>query len=412
MKWLVGLALVAVTAPARADHLELWRNASLMAAPSRSSPVVARLEAGGQLALAGGAQQEGYYPVVSEGGRRGYVYRTLVRRHRGGPAASAFRVHVIDVGQGSAVLLEFECGAVLVDTGGELNRELDSATTLSAYLEAFFARRSDLERTFAALYITHSHLDHVRNVGLVLERFAVQNVITNGLASGSGALEQTYLEDWARSHGARVGLETLSAEEIGPGGVTSDVIDPVACDTSDPELSVLWGSLAAPPDDWTREAFDDANNHSLVLRVSAGRASLLISGDLEAEGIAGLLDRHRGTRALDVDLWHVGHHGSHNGTTEPLLRALSPELALISAGAAERRLKWSAWLYGHPRDTSFDLLLGALERPRRAVSAPVATDVKAFATRRLDEALYSTSWDGSVVVSARRNGTYAVETER
>ena len=29
------------------------------------------------------------------------------------------QIHVIDVGQGAATLLEFTCGAVLIDTGGE-----------------------------------------------------------------------------------------------------------------------------------------------------------------------------------------------------------------------------------------------------------------------------------------------------
>ena len=36
-----------------------------------------------------------------------------------GPNAS-MRVHVIDVGQGAATLVEFSCGAVLVDTGVHL----------------------------------------------------------------------------------------------------------------------------------------------------------------------------------------------------------------------------------------------------------------------------------------------------
>jgi beta-lactamase superfamily II metal-dependent hydrolase len=31
----------------------------------------------------------------------------------------AMRLHVIDVGQGDATLVEFPCAAILVDTGGE-----------------------------------------------------------------------------------------------------------------------------------------------------------------------------------------------------------------------------------------------------------------------------------------------------
>src|SRR5262245_13780723 len=36
------------------------------------------------------------------------------------------RIHLIDVGQGAATLIEFSCGAILIDTGGESNRYMDS----------------------------------------------------------------------------------------------------------------------------------------------------------------------------------------------------------------------------------------------------------------------------------------------
>ena len=46
------------------------------------------------------------------------------------------RVHLIDVGQGAATLLEFSCGAILVDTGGEVTTaaEFNSTDKLLAYL--------------------------------------------------------------------------------------------------------------------------------------------------------------------------------------------------------------------------------------------------------------------------------------
>ena len=50
-----------------------------------------------------------------------------------GPTA-AMRVHLIDVGQGAATLIEFSCAAVLVDTGGESNDQFDSTTHLMTYL--------------------------------------------------------------------------------------------------------------------------------------------------------------------------------------------------------------------------------------------------------------------------------------
>ena len=74
--------------------------------------------------------------------------------------------HYIDVGQGAAVLLEFSCGAVLVDTGGQGDKYVDGNAKLMAYLNAFFARRTDLDRTFDAVFLTHAHADHTNGAGI------------------------------------------------------------------------------------------------------------------------------------------------------------------------------------------------------------------------------------------------------
>jgi beta-lactamase superfamily II metal-dependent hydrolase len=92
------------------------------------------------------------------------------------------RAHFIDVGQGDATLLEFPCGAILVDTGTEVNEDFDGVAALQAYLEAFFANRTDLHGRLTGLILTHAHIDHVNGVDMVLERFKPANVVTNGLA--------------------------------------------------------------------------------------------------------------------------------------------------------------------------------------------------------------------------------------
>src|SRR5689334_6468890 len=53
-------------------------------------------------------------------------------------------LHVINVGQGSAMLVEFPCGVMLVDTGGESNELFQSTGALMNYLDDFFTRRTDL----------------------------------------------------------------------------------------------------------------------------------------------------------------------------------------------------------------------------------------------------------------------------
>jgi hypothetical protein len=99
------------------------------------------------------------------------------------------------------------------------------------------------------------------------------------VSTSSGGRQQEWLQNWAAQHAA---FEAIFAEEIAPGGLTSAIIDPVACAGAgaDPRLTVLWGALGEAPAGGSEEELDNANNHSVVLRAELGRASLLISGDL------------------------------------------------------------------------------------------------------------------------------------
>ncbi len=97
-----------------------------------------------------------------------------------GASSQTMQVHVIDIGQGAATLVEFPCAAILVDTGGEENPGFDSNPELVAYLDGFFNRRSDLNKTLHSLILTHPHIDRTRGVDDVLARYKILNAVTNG----------------------------------------------------------------------------------------------------------------------------------------------------------------------------------------------------------------------------------------
>jgi competence protein ComEC len=322
---------------------------------------------------------------------------------------AGIKVHLIDVGQGAATLVELSCGAVLIDTGGESGGGFESGPALSKYLDAFFARRADLNKTLDLVVLTHPHLDHTRNAQLVAERYLVKNVVTDGRSAGSGAKEQKFLEEWAKAHAH---LETIDAAKIPAGGLTDAVIDPVACKGVDPTIKVLWGASAARPDGWSAKAFENDNNQSVVVRVDVGDASLLVTGDLEKEAIASLLEKHHGTDALDADVWEVGHHGSDNGTTKKLLDAISPTIAHIAVGPFDRSGEWSALEFGHPRRSTLTLLSAAISVTRDPVVVHAGTAKRTFETFELSKAVYATGWDGNVVVSATSDADYRVRSSK
>jgi len=149
-----------------------------------------------------------------------------------------------------------------------------------------------------------------------------------------------------------------------------------------------------------------------VIRIDFGSASFLFTGDLETKPIGTLLEAYDGTSALDVDVYHVGHHGSDNGTTRGLLDAIvRPEIAVISMGSCDVHGTWTGWAYGHPRKATLDLLRGAITRHRPTKLVHVAAAVKDFYSTTMRDAIYGTGWDGNITVTATAEGTYVVRTE-
>lgn len=323
------------------------------------------------------------------------------------------RVHLIDVGQGAATLVEFPCGAMLVDTGGEQTSHFDSNAMLTSYLDAFFLRRPELDRTLDLLVVSHPHIDHVRGTPAVLAAYNPRNVVDDGLpgrqqdAVSAVAALHTYVETNATS----VRHKDVTLKDFRASGrpYTSAILDPFKeCQGVNPKVSALWGQVLTDPGwgtDHEKLRFDNENNHSVATRVDFGEASILITGDMQDVAIADMLAA-RSPESIDVDLYQVGHHGSDNGTTLPLLRAMTPEIALIGAGSPDREEDWTAWAYGHPRQRIVEMLEREVSGRRDQVDVSVGKGVKAFEQAELSAAVYGTGWDGTVVLSADALGHF------
>jgi competence protein ComEC len=94
--------------------------------------------------------------------------------------------------------------------------------------------------------------------------------------------------------------------------------------------------VLSPPADYIPN-LTPKNNDSLAFRVTYGKNSFLLTGDMEKPMETRLLADERPVRA---DVLKVGHHGSRTSTSEPFLDAVNPQFAIISDGFENS--------FGHP----------------------------------------------------------------
>ena len=221
------------------------------------------------------------------------------------------RLHVafLDVGQGDAIFIETPSGKQIVVDGGA--HPLLMTRLLSERMR-FYDRRIDI------VAATHPHDDHIDGLLQVLERYDVGAVLERRVQHDSAPYQAwTRAVDAERAQGAKV-IEARAGQVI----TLDDGI----------RLEVLW-----PPDTLPSGADSDINNASLVLRLVYGDVSVLLAGDIFANGERALLTSGA---TLDSDILKVPHHGSATSSTPEFLSAVSPSAAVISVGANNH--------FGHP----------------------------------------------------------------
>jgi len=228
------------------------------------------------------------------------------------------RLHItfLDVGQGDAIFIESPDGAqILVDGGPEGSAVL---AHLGRHLP-FWDRDLDL------VVLTHPDNDHLLGLLPVLERYRVKRILDVGWKCAEPAYQR-----WQELVNTRQIPVTRAR-----GGVEIRLENEVTLRVLHPS----WSGDSSP------DCGPEANDLSLVLRVAMDRVSVLLTGDLEAAGEAALIEAGQ---PLSSTVLKVGHHGGAASTSRAFLKAVAPQLAVISVGAQNR--------FGHPAPEVLDRL--------------------------------------------------------
>ncbi len=219
-----------------------------------------------------------------------------------GPAAGEIWVTALDIGQGSAVLVEVPGYRLLFDAGPIYGGELEAGTrVITPYLRA---RGID---SLDALVVSHADADHAGGAQAVLGNFPV------GWVASSLSPTHPVVTGAARHFPCRRGERWQWGEAdfvfLHPGDE-----DPVGGKSS-------------------------TNARSCVLRVTTPAATVLLTGDIETAQERQLVATLE-PAVLRADLLIVPHHGSKTSSSPRFLAAVAPARAVFQVGYRNR--------YRHP----------------------------------------------------------------
>ena len=206
-------------------------------------------------------------------------------------AEQAFAILFVNVGKADAAILRFGETTVLIDTGSA-----ESAPQLIAALNALGVRKID------AVFITHSHSDHLGGLDALSANYGIPMV---------------YSPFYSETDKNGIGKIVKRAEKLNLPHkelLAGDVV-PVANEVS---FAVLGPFSLSEVDD---------NDNSLVLRFSYGGKTFLFTGDMQFIEEQALIDSGV---ALKSDLLKVGNHGNPDATSDDFGALVSPAFAVIS----------------------------------------------------------------------------------
>lgn len=210
-------------------------------------------------------------------------------------------VTALSVGQGEALLLSRpQTGHYLIDGGGIYGSTFDVGARLVAPALARLGV-SSLE----AVILTHDHPDHRKGLVEILNHFPVDAFWSaQTLAELHPEIREPLQRNGIPHRTFAAGWSKLDQGTAG-------------------ELAIYVPSQKAPK----------VNDRSLVLYARRGQEGLLLTGDLEKQGVDDLL-AHR--PAGPVSLLKLPHHGSRHSEPWRLVKEFQPQKVFISSGRDNR----------------------------------------------------------------------------
>jgi competence protein ComEC len=292
--------------------------------------------------------------------------------------AADLRVSVFDVGQADAIVVTCPDGDhhLLIDSGD--TRYPGSSQAFRGRMKQMFpAARPKLDVVVAS----HPHQDHIGSMTWVLESFAVDTYVDNGQKFDSASFGR--LDALRKKLVKSNQLTYINGKENS--GEAVEFCPKV-------EMRLL--------EAWALGDLSDPNDRSVGVWLRYGKIKFLFVGDMETPAERLLLENLEESDRqllLDVDVLKVGHHGSDTSSSERFVRAVSPRVAVISAGAKDVGTNKR---YKHPRRSTIETFNEIAFPDASAAGRIWAYDKEKRAWRQTNRraGLWATPRDGSITI--------------
>ncbi|MGV1098698.1 DNA internalization-related competence protein ComEC/Rec2 [Thiovibrio sp. JS02] len=224
-------------------------------------------------------------------------------------------ISYLDVGQGSATVVEMPDQSVtLIDGGGTDSERFNVG---EAVIAPFLWHRQI--RHLDQIILTHNHSDHFNGLPFLIEKFSPRTLWLSEPAAANP--EFTRLLTMAEQVGCLVRVAS-SGEILAPEQNENPEAE-IAC------LANLAATTAPRPAGTKQLKTENPNDRGLVLRLTHGDNAFLFPGDIERQEEMALLES--GCR-LKAQVLLMPHHGLASSGSPEFLAAVAPEYLIVSTG--------------------------------------------------------------------------------
>jgi len=224
---------------------------------------------------------------------------------------SFLEISFLDVGQGDSIYVE---------AFGKIDMLIDGGKNTEVLLRELSSTMDRFDNSIDVLVITHPDEDHSGALVSVVEEYNIGSIFISGNIADNTNYNQ--ILEIAKTKN----IPTFKA--VRGTNIYLDNKKKIKFEILSPEGNV---------------SFIESNNASISGRLIYGKSEFMLTGDAYIDVEENLINQNKDIKS---DILKLGHHGSKTSTSLEFLKAVNPEVVIISAGKNNS--------YGHPHQSVMD----------------------------------------------------------